>query len=288
MLAHGHEADSLGKHAKALKQYGALFDDAEVGARAKLAAAHCHMDHLGEFEQGFALVQEVLNDEPDHYGALLVRGTSYLGLGMPDRAREDFSHALAVASTPEERLSALLDRSNSYRMQRRFSEALADVDLALAIDSTDHGLLVNRASLLDDLGDPDAALTAMQELAERYPDDKVVLNNLGFLLIGRDRPEEAVACFDRVLALEPDDAVCLNNRGDARYRMNDLDGALSDVPRSIELYPANSYAHRNLGLVLQAMGDLDGACTAWEDALKRRFTEEYGPEVKELHRAHCH
>ena len=53
-------------------------------------------------------------------------------------------------------------------------------------------------------------------------------------------------------------------------------------------FPTNSYAYRNRALVNLELKQNDKACTDLEAAMKFRFTEQYGPEVKELYEQHCH
>ena len=280
--------DSLQKHERSLKILEELAQDPVHRAEALMDAADCEFHHLGRTDEAFLHMREAIAADPDNARGYINRGTMYEHLHMADRAIEDLTIAVRLARTPDERRAAHLNLGAAYQSVRSFELALVEYDAALAEDTTNTDVLLNRSSLLDELGRSDEALATLMWLNERVPDNPHFLNNTGFLLSSMERYSEAAEWFSRALALEPDEPYSLNNRAYARLKAGDTDGALKDVERSITINPGNAYAYRNLGLIRSARGELAKACTAFEEALARGYTERFGDDVKKLHESTCH
>ena len=243
---------------------------------------------MGKHEEGFADVQEAVNLDPTSFLALTTRGDMYISLGMPDRALTDAGVALGIAKNGADSSKVRLIAGLAYMQKRNFQGAHDSFAYCLTQDSLNVAAQINLATTLDNMGRPEEALAIMLSVDERHPNDMATMSNIGFILSKMDRYEEAITWFDKCVKLTPKEAIPLNNRGYAKLMNGDINGAVKDIERPIKLNPGNSYAYRNLGLAMQAKGAMDKACTAWEAALSRGFTDNYGPEVKALYDAHCH
>lgn len=286
-----HEAavlDSLGKHDRALKIWTGLATDPALRVRAWRAQAVCELEHLRKKDEAFEHIRQALAADPTDFWTYVERAAMYEYIGMPDRATDDLLVALPLAKDSAQRICGRLNLGASYQQTRRLPDALAQYEAGLKEDSTNVDLLLNKSSVLDELGQREGSLAIMQRLLELHPDNVDYMNNIGFVLNRMDRYAEAAGWFSKGLAVRPDDAYLLNNRGYATWKAGDAEGALKDVQRSIKVAPGNAYAYRNLGLIQQARGKDKEACDAFEKALAYGFTEEYGDEVKKLYDTHCH
>jgi tetratricopeptide (TPR) repeat protein len=280
--------DSLEKHDRSIKLLLELAQEPTYRAKALRAAADCEFHHLRKVDDAFAHMADAIAADPESAHGYINRSLMYEYMGMSDRAIEDLTVAIPLTKTSQERCTAHMNLGAVYQGIRAFDRALAEYDTALAEDTSAAEVLLNRSSVLDDLGRPDEALAILLRLNADEPDNLVYMNNTGFLLIGMERYAEAVDWFTRGLRVRPDDSYSLNNRGYARLKAGDTDGALKDVERSLVVNPDNAYAYRNLGLVQTARGDTKKACEAFEQALARGYTERYGDDVKKLHESTCH
>jgi len=208
-------------------------------------------------------------------------------VGLTNRALEDFERSLQLARTDVERRIAHLNIGSVHMQVRAWEKAIAEFDMALALDSTDLGALLNKSVALDEVGRPEETLAILMDLHRREPTNVVVLNNLGFHYSNRKDYTAAVQWFERSLEVDPKDAVVMNNLGYAELMTGDTKSALKHIERSIELYPANSYAYRNLGFVWKEKGDREKACAAFKEALARGYTNQYGPDVKDISDIYC-
>ncbi|MBL7951087.1 MAG: tetratricopeptide repeat protein [Flavobacteriales bacterium] len=282
------ELDSTGKHAQAIKLLDRLVDDPAMRLKALLMRSRIRFDDLHQAEAAFEDIGMAMQFAPDSLGPYVNRGSMYMNLGMPDRAIEDFRTGLKKSHTAGDSATLNLNLGSALGMVRRFEEAITALDAAIAQKEDNWPALMNKATMLDEVGRTDEAHAILVKLHEAQPENAVILNNLGFSSSKAEDHKGAIHWFTKALALKPSDAVILNNLGFAQFQAGEVDAALDNVQKSIKGYPGNSYAYRNLGIILQAKGQQDKACEAFESALQRNFTEQYGPEVDQLRRKNCH
>jgi tetratricopeptide (TPR) repeat protein len=83
--------------------------------------------------------------------------------------------------------------------------------------------------------------------------------NRGSNLKKMNRPEEALASYEQAIALNPNHAEAHNNRGVTLQEMKRYDDALPSYERAIALNPGYTEAYYNLGTLLVSKGDMPAA-----------------------------
>ena len=145
---------------------------------------------LKRFEEALASYDQALEIKPDYADALQQPWQSRCRA----QALRGGAGELRPGAGAQARLRrALNNRGNALQELKRFEEALASYDRALALK----------------------------------PDYAEALNNRGIALQELKRLEEALASYDRALALKPDYAEALNNRGNALQELKRLEEALA-------------------------------------------------------------
>jgi tetratricopeptide (TPR) repeat protein len=286
-MVKANELDESGKHSAAMKAYEALTTDTVLRSIAYRNMAHCLLEHQHRVPEAFTAIDQAVAYGPDDAINYNHRGLMCQAVGLTNRALEDFDRSLQLANTDVERRIAHLNIGSAHMQVRAWEQAIAEFDLALAIDSTDLGALLNKSVALDEVGRPEETLAILMALHQREPTNVVVLNNLGFHFTKLKDYPTAVQWFERSLEQDPKDAVAMNNLGYAELMSGDTRSALKHIERSIAIYPANSYAHRNLGYVWKEKGDKEKACAAFKEALARGYTNQYGPDVKDVSDIYC-
>lgn len=99
------------------------------------------------------------------------------------------------------------------------------------------------------------------------PDNALVSNNLGSILLEREEFYEAEDCFRAALRAQPDLVVALYNLGGVLHRMGRSQEAERYCRQAIELDPRSAAALNNLAAVLEQRGDLPAAEDACRKAL---------------------
>ncbi len=118
--------------------------------------------------------------------------------------------------------------------------------------------------------DLETALSRLQELAARYPDDPNIHYLLGVTLGRLHRYEEAIPELTRVTELTPEFAPAYQQLGFCYQSLKNMDKALENYRKSVELDPANAVNLYNLGLTLFEMDKVDEALSYFEQALSTR------------------
>lgn len=112
----------------------------------------------------------------------------------------------------------------------------------------------NRAVALAQAPEPEAALTAFDDLVARWPDVALGWANLGVLQKRAGRLVDAVASFDRAASLAPDEGSRHEALATAAYEAGDIRRAAAATRRQIVLNPAGPDPVYNLALVLPLIG----------------------------------
>ena len=128
--------------------------------------------------------------------------------------------------------------------------------------------LNNRGNALHELKRYDEALASCDRALALRPDYAEALNNRGNTLHELKRYDEALASYDRALSLRPDYAEALNNRGITLRELNRFDEALASYDRALSLRPDYADAYNNMGNVLKELGQLQEAQEAYLEAIR--------------------
>ncbi|HSY52919.1 MAG TPA: tetratricopeptide repeat protein, partial [Opitutaceae bacterium] len=110
-------------------------------------------------------------------------------------------------------------------------------------------------------------LSIWADTVAKVPGNARAHNNLGALLIPRQRAAEAVIEFRKALLLSPTYVDAHNNMGCALLQLGDTVGAIRHYQKALQLNPANVDAHCNLGGVLAQMDRPGEAINEYRDAL---------------------
>ncbi|MCC3373134.1 tetratricopeptide repeat protein [Cohnella sp. REN36] len=127
-------------------------------------------------------------------------------LGEALEAAGKIREALAevgLAAEQQARLRAQTDRGLLY-YRRRTGYTFEGVRQALAQVDGEYGFRLKQSRLLERLGDADAAMAAVVQGLDEYPDAEELLNRKGGLLRESGHIDEALTQFDLVIARYPD------------------------------------------------------------------------------------
>jgi tetratricopeptide (TPR) repeat protein len=131
------------------------------------------------------------------------RGTAFNDLRRYGEALADFDRALALNPRLAE---AHANKGNSLTSLRRFGEAHACFEAALALNANLAESWAGLGRLLFETNRYDAADEALKRALAIRSDLVVAWLDRGNLFMARNRPEEAIECFRRAQAIRPDDA----------------------------------------------------------------------------------
>ena len=165
--------------------------------------------------------------------------------------------------------------------------ALRDLERAEDYDSTNVKVLNELALIYIHMGQHDVALSTLNKVLVRYPNDPVANANIGFAALKSGRFEKAMNIYNRCLKSNGPDPLVYSNLGFCKYKLGRLTGALKNLNEAIRLDEANSFALKNRALVHLALGKKELACEDLHSARDNGYSRKYDSEVIELLGEHC-
>ena len=193
---------------------------------------------------------------PNYAEALHSRGVALQALKRFDQALASYDRALAVRP---DYAKALNNRGNVLQALKRFDEALASYDRALAVRPDYTDAINNRGNALRALKRFEEALGSYDQVLAIRPDYAEALNNRGNVLKELGRLEEALASYDQALAVRPDYAGALYNRGNVLKELRRLEEALASYGQALAVNPEFFRAYEGSGSLLCGLGRGDQA-----------------------------
>jgi protein O-mannosyl-transferase len=115
------------------------------------------------------------------------------------------------------------------------------------------------------------------------PDCWIGHNNLGLILLKKERVDEAREHFLKAVELNPDSFLVHANLGNALFKEGELEEAVIQYQRATQINPKYFGIHYNLGVAFFRTGKLDQAITQFEETL--RLKPDFGPAKVSLERA---
>ncbi|HZH48088.1 MAG TPA: tetratricopeptide repeat protein [Roseococcus sp.] len=175
-----------------------------------------------------------------------------IGQGEPDRAAERLERLATASDAGNQARAAVFGQAaQAWMMAEDANRAFGAVTMGLTLAPFDAELLVDRSVILaaqrryrEALDDLDRVLAIEPDRAEAHVFRAATLRHL-------DRVDAAREAIARALALTPDNAEALLERGILRQLRGDEAGARADWQRAMELAPesvAADLAQQNLSL----------------------------------------
>ncbi len=221
---------------------------------------------LEQFGDGLRALEYALRLEPRNPAALLLASATLLETG-------GYAQAAQLAERVQHleggnRLAALLNQGMARLRLGQFTEALAAVDAALALDENQPIAHSTRGSALFSLGRRAEALAALDRTLALRPKHAPALINRAAVLRAMRRPAEALADADAVLADHPESLAALLNRAAALLDLERPEEALVALDRLLVRQPNHAKALLNRILALLQLGRYPEALTTVQTLYK--------------------
>lgn len=227
----------------------------------------------GQPAEAVELLQSAISIAPGESRYHNLLGLDLMALGRVDEAETSFRHAITLDDSSESynNLGVLLTQG------RRWDEALAAFQQALARAPGDAGAHFNAGNAHRGKGEPDAAVECFRRAVEIDPQDWCSLSALGQTLQTLARPEEAVPFLRSAIGQKSDDPELWCALGDALQSVRELPAADAAYRRSLELNPELSRAWYSAGCARGAQDDYAAAAICFQKALE---IHPHWPEVQ--------
>jgi tetratricopeptide (TPR) repeat protein len=185
---------------------------------------------------------------------------------------------LVIQATPgrtdQERTQLLLAESQLLREAKRYEEAYAVLEKALAKQPDNTDLLYDAALMAERLGKQEMLETHLQRLIQLKPDHAHGLNALGYSWADRNvRLNEAHDLIARATTLAPEDPFIMDSLGWVLFRQGKLEESLKTLERAYKRKPDPEIA-AHLSEVLWSLGRKDDARRLLREAVGKHPDNE--------------
>lgn len=213
-------------------------------------------------------------------------GLVHKAMDDPDQAEADYRAALRLDPAyagAQRRLGDLLEDRGDLE------GAVVALEAAVASDPKDAGAWRELASVREDLGDADGALGAWEHALQLVSDDASTWNQVGILRADEGDDAGAVQAYQRALSVDPKNATVWFNLGLARRRLDEDDAAIEAFQRAAELAAQDDAsgvalkAHRSAGHVYRVRRDYEEALPHYRRAVEIRADDA----TSRYYVAHC-
>jgi arylsulfatase A-like enzyme/tetratricopeptide (TPR) repeat protein len=188
-------------------------------------------DPEGSFTRVVALLNQVIQEDPQVIDAWFMRGTKYLAHGDLEKAVADYKQTLSLKP---------------------------DYDLAVS----------NLAQAYRRMGNDEAALAGFERYLQLDPRDPFVHYQMGEIWLDRGDLPRAESLFRRALELDSSVVAAKNALGVIALQRGDATTAERLIREALATKPTLRLAHFNLALVAEQRGDLRTAEREYVDELK--------------------
>ena len=213
---------------------------------------------LKQTDKALARLEEIIASQPNHFVARNLLGELHIANGDREAAEKQLNQAIEEAPQwpiPYRNLASLLARSE------RTDEAVALMKQGIEATNGAALLVTGLASLLENTGNLEAAITEYEKVLAEKPDSQLAANNLAMLLIEyRDDAASWQRARDLVRPLRnTDHAAYLDTVGWVEYKLGEYEQALLFLEKAVVKAPDANLMHYHLGMAHHASGNEVGA-----------------------------
>ena len=196
-----------------------------------------------KYEDAVKLFDQYTEQKPKNPWGHYMLGLSAWKAGDLEKSEKSFNEALRL---DPDHFKSLLHLSRLMIDQKRYEDALVRLTHAGELDpqSADVQRLLGRA--YSGFGKTDEAVAAYRRTIELDTRDAWSMNNLGFLLIEKERYDEALPVLQKAVSLRKSVAVFHNNLGTALEHTGNIKGAAAEYRTARIVDPGDEKSKENL------------------------------------------
>jgi len=231
-------------------------------------------ESLGKYDDAIAAYQAV---EAKSQFYRIASVSIAIDLARQDKTSEATARLETLARQYPDDLDIWTALGNSYRVGKRYSDAVTAYDRALKIAGTASNsiwpLLYARAAAEQETGNWAKAEADLKQALVLSPNEPQLLNYLGYSWVDQQRNiKEALTMLEKARALSPQDGYIIDSVGWAYYHLGRYNEAVDALEDAVQLVPGDSTINDHLGDAYWKVGRTLDAQFQWNHALA------FGPE----------
>jgi tetratricopeptide (TPR) repeat protein len=230
-----------------------------------------NFQNKGDNKKAVFLFLQVLKSQPTNTLALYSLAAIESNTGNNAVA---LTYANRAIASNQNFAQAYLARSTILLKLGKLDEALADVDMALALDADLAGARVHKEIVEEAKKSGSLSVPAVAGPSAE-------MNSIALKLQDQGKLSEAQQVFRKVAERYPDDFIALYSLGVLESRSGNPEQAMHWMSKAVESNPTNSLGHYALATILQGMALYEQALDSFDAALELNpnYMEAYNNKV---------
>ncbi len=221
----------------------------------------------GKPNEAASFLDAVVNASPSNINARILRGQVYASQGQLDKAIASYLDTVKIAPKS---IAAHYNLAVTYIRKREYDNANQSLDNGLSVEPNNFLLRLTKASIYEQLGQAEDAISIYEALLADRPDADIVANNLSSLLTENRTDKESL---NRAYTLSQrfkrsDIPQFKDTFGWASYRVGKYADATSLLESAAEALPQLAIVQYHLGMNYAAKENKQLAREALEKALE--------------------
>ena len=269
---HSDKADlSIARFYARMKKYDQAIDILRVtlskndssDARYLLAVV---LTQAEQYDKALAELRLIGRDAEEYEEAVTLQVRVLRYLDRPEQAIELLEHEVRDADTRSPDMYVML--AALYQLQDKAELGRSTFDRAMAVFPGNSELLYEYGLFLDTAGQPDEALSVMQEVIKQQPEHGEALNYVGYSWADKSiNLDKALEYIRRAVELKPDNGYVRDSLGWVYYRLGRFEEARQALEEAVRLAKEDPTILEHLGDVYFALGRKGEGLDAYRKAL---------------------
>jgi len=216
------------------------------------------------FERIFALLDEIVRQDPEVIDAWFMLGTQHMAKGDLDVAVRYFKRTLELK--PDYDL-AVFNLAQAYRRMGNDEAALAGFEHYLTLDPKDPYVRYQMGEIWLDRGATDKAEALFRQALDIDPQVAAAKNALGVLALQRGDPATAERLIREAIATKPTLRLAHFNLGLLAEQRGDIRLAEREYLEELKAHPESYKAAFNMSRLYEQVGDREGQVAALKQSI---------------------
>ena len=197
----------------------------------------------GKFVEATQAFEQYTTERPNNPWGHFMLGLSESRIGDTEKAEKAFNEALRI---DPDHMKSLLNLSRILIEKGRYDEAIANLNHAGEVDGNSPEVQRLMGRTYNAQHKTDEAIDSYKRAIALDPTDAWSMNNLGFILIQKDRASDAVPLLTKAVELQKNVPTFHNNLGMALEKTEQFKAAASEYKDALAADPNNTKAKSNL------------------------------------------
>jgi len=217
------------------------------------------------FEEAKQLYEQILNENPNNFGANYLLGTLFAQTKNLNEAKLFLQKSLQIDPNYAD---ANYNLGNVLTELQEISEAIIYFKKSIEINPKNADANNNLGNLFKQIGKLAEAENLYKKAIEINPNYVNAYNNLGTIFQKYKDFKEAIKLYKKTIELDPSFASAYNNLGLISHEIEEYQNAINYYEKAIELKSDYAEAHGNLAKVHKDLGNFEKTIVCLENVKK--------------------